>query len=97
MQDYEIRKHYEAALVDLANVYQIVSPRTLRENFKTFLIEEELIEFSTTELDDEAFKLIADQITIHVTRVKETPTERRGILDRNTFENILKIEIHEKS
>lgn len=88
MQDYEIRKHYEAALHSLALMFGF-QPRLMRNEFKHFLMEQNVIKQSTTELDDERLKGLADKLSVFHSRMENTPPEERGLLD---FRNILKIE-----
>lgn len=91
MQDYEIRKHYEAAITDLALFFNVY-PIELRGDMKNFLIKKKIIALSTSELYDEQLKRLADQISIFVSRMEKTPPAERGVLEERTFEAILKIE-----
>jgi hypothetical protein len=92
MQDYEIRKHYEAAIHDLAKLFNH-PPRDLRESFKWYLIRSGYINHSTTELDDEELGKLADKLSIYHSRMENTPPDERGTLE---FKNILLINLKEK-
>lgn len=87
MQNYEHRKKLEASLSDLAKLFGL-NIKPLRENWKWFLAREGIIKLSTTELDDEQLKKLADQVSIYNSRIENTPPDERGLLE---FQNILKI------
>jgi hypothetical protein len=55
------RKHFEAVLADLANIYE-EDRVALRDEVKDILIKHGRIKRSTTELDDETLENIADRL-----------------------------------
>ena len=84
--DYETRKHFEAALADIAKLYG-VKRDNIRESFKWFLIREGYIKDSTNELKTEELQKMADMLSKFYGRMNNTPPERRGVID---FKQILK-------
>jgi len=95
MQDYETRKHFEAAVDDLATLHGVTRD-SIREEFKDFLVSEFIIKSSTTELSDYQLKALADKISIFRARMENTPPDERGILNTETFKNILRITLNPK-
>ena len=93
-QNYEIRKHYEAAIDDLAKIYG-VKRDYLRAKFKAYLMLQKIIGYSTTELSDEMLKELADKISIYVSRMENTPPNERGFVHVMEFDNILKINLRD--
>lgn len=87
-QDYENRKHYEAALNDLAVMFKIPT-KQMRNDFKLQLIQDKIIIGSSMELTDDQLKEYADKISIYYSRMENTPPPERGLV----LKNILKIQL----
>jgi hypothetical protein len=89
MQNYEIRKHYEAALNSLAIMHGF-EHSLLRDQFKRFLIQKKLIVRSTTELSEDSLKELADKMTRYHENMVGRSQEEIGLLK---FDNILSINL----
>lgn len=90
MQNYEIRKHFEAALHDLAILYNVDKKR-LKGGFKLLLSEKKIIKESTTELTDHQLKSLADKLSLYHYRMSNTPPCERGNLNKNELNIILNL------
>lgn len=80
MISYNTRKHFEAALHDLADLF-LVKRAALRDTFKWYLIRNDYIKESTTELSDDELLIMAKQIQKFKIKMENTPPSERGIID----------------
>ena len=80
MIQYNTRKHFEAALHDLADLFG-VKRAALRNTFKWYLIRNDYIKESTTELSDKELLKMAQKIQKFKTKMENTPPRERGIID----------------
>lgn len=81
VDSYEVRKHFEATLSELATLYDC-DAKGFREHLKAYLRGKGIIQRSTTELPVDTMQLLATQIGKFVYVMREhTPPAERGVLD----------------
>ena len=81
---YECRKFFEASLSGLAKLNSL-APQHLRQNVKWFLIRNNIIKKSTTELKPETLELFAERISKFVNKMNSVPPNERSEVN---FDNL---------